>query len=695
MGQLYQGITGKSYSVNDKKIAGGGEGNIYAIENSPSQVAKVFKPDKRTSQREEKLSLMVKIQLSDKELNQIAWPQDVIYDKNGFVGYVMPKVKDSSPLNGIYNADKYDLRYRLMVAINMCIAVDTIHEIGQVCGDLNPQNICINTNINDKMNALHVTLVDTDSYHFKAQDRTYRCEVGLGDYIAPELQKKMSSGIDLRTVSLPSYTRETDLFALAVHIFQLLMNGCHPFACAYNNNLQNSNIGQLKSGTNRESVVAPQPIENIVKGFFPFVDNKTGITIPVYAPKFETLPVRIRNCFIRTFKEGYLDPSKRVSAAEWKDVLTASLSELKQCSSNPKHFYFNNSIRCPLCEIENNFVKTMQAYSQSSSTAINTGKTPNSNVAILNSRTQKSNNKQAAANTTKQSTQTIKTTVNISKPSTQINTTPPKKNTEFTWFEFLGLILIILLIVAKCRAELDESYGITHNENTIDYETDDINTINYETDDNNKEELEKLSVIINSIYKNDYQSAADKLTEFIEYADSKGDVWPEYYIKDGELVDTIYYGKGFRIEGYRVFLGDFSDGELDGSGLEIGIWPDSKDYYWIKGTFKDGYANGECEYYKTLDNRESDQIIKGNFTDGYEDGDMEISRRKSVKDKYRKYYYNAYMGTYKEIDADGQGNKTYDLKEGQVGYALSDDGNLLSLNKDYITNKGTPYKKEY
>lgn len=44
----------------------------------------------------------------------------------------------------------------------------------------------------------------------------------------------MQEGINLQNAALPTYTENTDNFALAIHIFALLMNGCHPFACAVN-----------------------------------------------------------------------------------------------------------------------------------------------------------------------------------------------------------------------------------------------------------------------------------------------------------------------------------------------------------------------------------------------------------------------------------------------------------------------------
>ncbi len=351
----YQGLFGETYLVGEK-IAGGGEGAIHKIQGDDFHVAKIFKPERRDQQREMKLCRMVQTRLTEDQLEEVTWPQDVIYSKEGFVGYIMPKLMNTESLTSIYSAgtnSKYDLRWRILAAINLCHAIQTIHNMGQVCGDLNPQNICVNLDMNDKENAFHITLVDTDSYHFTAEGKTYRCEVGLADYIAPEVQKKMIGGMSLRSIPLPTYTKETDLFALAVHIFALLMNGCHPFACAkdVNGALENT-MKQMESSDIRDSVAAPQPIENIRDGFFPFYEKRPGITHPVYAPSFDALPAELQNLFVRTFVDGYADPSKRVDTGEWIDVLMKYNASVVCCSKKPSHYYYGHRVKCPLCEVD-------------------------------------------------------------------------------------------------------------------------------------------------------------------------------------------------------------------------------------------------------------------------------------------------------------------------------------------------------
>ena len=335
MYSTFCGRNGTVYEVDENKIAGGGEGSIHAVRGNDEWAAKIFKPDRRSRQREEKLCYMLTKQLTEVQLKQVAWPQDVLYDKDGFAGYIMPRLKERHSITDLYNSPQYDLRYRLMAAVNLCVAVGTVHEIGAVCGDLNPQNICVDLNKEHRQTAFQVTLVDTDSYHLSANGKWFRCEVGLADYLAPELQKKLGDSVTLKNAPLPTYTQYTDLFALAIHIFCMLMNGCHPFACA----------------RSADSVSeAPQPVENIADGFFPFYHKRAGIIGPVYAPAFHSLPDIVQQMFIRTFADGYEHPQNRVSALEWKHTLLTLFGKLTLCGK--KHYYFSNADRCPFCIVE-------------------------------------------------------------------------------------------------------------------------------------------------------------------------------------------------------------------------------------------------------------------------------------------------------------------------------------------------------
>jgi DNA-binding helix-hairpin-helix protein with protein kinase domain len=286
---------------------------------------------------------MVQYQLTEIQRKQVTWPLDVIFEGNEFAGYIMPRLYSAEDFTVVCGADitAVNLEDRLFIAYNICAAVDTVHSFGQVCGDLNPQNICVNLDASSETGLL-VTLVDTDSYHIVNGKMMYRCEVGQANYLPPELQNRLYQGESLSTMALPTYSKETDRFALAVHLFSLFMNGCHPFACA----LDMSEIAELD-----DSVEIPQPSENIREGFIPFIQKRQGITYPAYAPDFTSLPESFQKLFIRTFVDGHANPSVRVSAREWMQAIMEVLQNKGYIKCPQGHIYFIHKMECPYCDM--------------------------------------------------------------------------------------------------------------------------------------------------------------------------------------------------------------------------------------------------------------------------------------------------------------------------------------------------------
>ena len=86
MGKIYRGTSGAQYQIEEQRLAGGGEGSVFGIQGQPQFVAKIYKENRRTSEREQKLCHMIQYRLTPDQLKQITWPQDVLYDENGFAG---------------------------------------------------------------------------------------------------------------------------------------------------------------------------------------------------------------------------------------------------------------------------------------------------------------------------------------------------------------------------------------------------------------------------------------------------------------------------------------------------------------------------------------------------------------------------------------------------------------------------------
>lgn len=362
IGQIYTGINGNIYTAIEPALGKGGEGSVHEILGNSLSVVKIFNKKQRTKLKHEKLLAMINTPLSMAVLQQIIWPIDVLYDNNhNFVGYVMPKLRNNEDFNDLnvisHGCVECTLHEKIVIAKNLCCVLSALHDAEIICGDLNPNNIIAN-----KRTGL-VNFIDTDSYCIRDRNsgKVFRCEVGMPEYFAKEIHETLhdNKGNDLRTLSISPYTKETDRFALAIHIFELLMNGCHPFACAIDINTDDNTTYEDnwnpfahaadENIDKRKSLAAPQPMENIRNGFFPFYMKKNNIKTPLYAPNFDFLPKNLREMFIKAFT---MTPKDRPSAEEWFKELDKAQEKLKACKNNKKHTYFNHQDTCFFCESE-------------------------------------------------------------------------------------------------------------------------------------------------------------------------------------------------------------------------------------------------------------------------------------------------------------------------------------------------------
>ena len=311
----------------------GGEGQVYTIVGKRDLVGKIYHPKHQTRDRYEKLKIMISNPPEDKMKAvyghvSIAWPIALLMSGQQFVGYLMPRIQQSPKILNAFNPAQrkqnyphFTWRHLHHVGMNLAAAMHALHVRGYVVGDVNPNNILVTKQ------AL-VALVDTDSFQVRDQrtGRVYRCGVGTDVYTPPELQ-----GVSFQTVDRVKYH---DYFGLAVLIFQLLMEGLHPFTGVPRNS---------------KSVTMPLQQYNIQHGVFPYVSNQQSAP-PKTALPFTALVPEVRQLFIQTFVDGHYDPRKRSLALEWYTVLTQAEGKLVQCSKG--HWYAEHLQRCPWCERE-------------------------------------------------------------------------------------------------------------------------------------------------------------------------------------------------------------------------------------------------------------------------------------------------------------------------------------------------------
>lgn len=319
-------MTGDRVTLRSTGTAGG-EGAIYHVVEDASLLAKIYHPEQRSPDRVAKLAAM----LNDPPLDPlelpitIAWPVDAVVVNGAIVGFLMPKAGETRPLHEVYTPKMrrrelpgLTYRYLVRMARNLAAAIDVLHERGYVIGDVNESNVLA-------ASTALVTLVDTDS--FQVVDRqgrqSFRCPVGKPEYTPPELQGRNFREVDR--------TAAQDCFGLAVLLFQLLMEGTHPFDGAF-----------LGSGD------PPSIDQRIAVGQFPYGARPGSWKPKPIAPHFEWLDPAIQHLFRRAFETSR--PADRPTARQWATALETAEASLTTCSANPNHLYFGHRGSCPWCD---------------------------------------------------------------------------------------------------------------------------------------------------------------------------------------------------------------------------------------------------------------------------------------------------------------------------------------------------------
>jgi DNA-binding helix-hairpin-helix protein with protein kinase domain len=311
----------------------GGEACVYAVPSDENLVAKIY--HKPISDHTRKLEAMIANPPENPTASlghiSIAWPQELLKASDGsdtVVGFLMPRIRQMRPIMDFYNPGNrrqnsplFNYQYLLRTARNLAAAFAALHSSQYCVGDVNESNILVS-------NTALVTLVDTDSFQVRdpAQNIVYRCSVGKPEYTPPELQNK----------TFAEHDRDSshDLFGLAVLIFQLLMEGTHPFSGIF------------------QGLFDPPTYETrIVAGHFTYSQKQQVPYLPTpIAPAWEMLHPSLQELFVLCFEDGHHNPYLRPTAQTWLSALATAEESLISCTANPQHLYHNHLDKCPWCE---------------------------------------------------------------------------------------------------------------------------------------------------------------------------------------------------------------------------------------------------------------------------------------------------------------------------------------------------------
>lgn len=302
-----------------RKLAEGGEGRIHELNGTGDRLVKLYhKPVDDLKHRK----LVAMVQLRNAALEDVAaWPIDLAYDPSEeCIGFVMPRIsgpgiidKLSHPAEQRIAFPTIDYGFLVHVAMNLMRAASTLHASGCVIGDVNESNVYI---LSDGT----VRFIDVDSFQVQHNGDVFPCNVGTPIYTPPELQDATFRDV--------TRTPTHDTFGLSVLVFQLLVQGCHPFA------------GVPRDGRGRTIE------EAIREGLFAYSVHRRDRV----SPPPDRLPLSALGEVADLFERSFLG-SQRPTAAEWMNALDRTRSRLRRCAKNPRHSFTHDCGACPLCRL--------------------------------------------------------------------------------------------------------------------------------------------------------------------------------------------------------------------------------------------------------------------------------------------------------------------------------------------------------
>ncbi len=312
-------------------LGSGGEARIHEIFGRPDFVAKVYHEDdpvRRAALLREKEAKIAAMLVRPPEISgknsAIAWPASALRRNGQFLGFLMPRAQGNilfryhNPKERRKHSPNFDWFYLHRTAHNLSAIVDAIHRADHVIADMNDQNFLV-------QDSALVSAVDTDSFQIKdLENRWHLCSVGRPEFTPPELQGK--------SFATQARGPEQDRFGLAVMIFQLLMEGSHPF----------------RARLSLPHSVPEAQLYCIQHGHFPYCPGPGNpASPPPSGLDFNILTPLLQNLFRRCFVEGHAQPARRPTAAEWRDGLRQAETELVTCAQGHRHRVGLSA--CPWC----------------------------------------------------------------------------------------------------------------------------------------------------------------------------------------------------------------------------------------------------------------------------------------------------------------------------------------------------------
>lgn len=323
-------LDGKPVTLAELPLKGGGQAAVFPVEGDDTIVVKLYRdrPGPDLERRLTRMLTMSPLTARPTDANQppeLAWPTAMARSPEGeFLGYAMRRFGEPQhvQLVGLFTraqrlrlfGDRADWRFLLGVAWNLAFMTARMHYDNLVIGDFSSSNVVVDTNG-------FVTFLDCDSIAFTdpVTGEPFPCLMHTTDYSSPERQSGAAA------------TPESDNFALAVLIYQLLTAGNHPF-------------GGVPHDSTPESTVK----DNIAASVS-YVVRPEAVVIPRGTVDPSVLPPGLLTLAHTAFGAGVHAPSARPTPEVWLRALDQERSRVQVCPQRPLHSYGSHLPTCPWC----------------------------------------------------------------------------------------------------------------------------------------------------------------------------------------------------------------------------------------------------------------------------------------------------------------------------------------------------------
>ena len=312
---------GINITVETEPFAKGGEGSVHKVISPNTYTglcAKIYYPKERNVQRQNKIEHMVhnapRNLVTQNKI--ICWPKEGLFEKNSFVGFLMPLAFNNSiqlyelctPKFNKKMSAKWKQKYsrnssigiqsRLKLCTNLSASIHSIHKLNNyTLVDLKPQNALIT--FDGK-----ISVIDCDSIQISKNNKViFPARVATPEYVPPEGTRINPSK---NPVSL-----SWDRFSIAVIFYELLF-GLHPYTATYSGQYQNCITLDSK----------------IKKGLFVHGKNKNSISVlPKFHQNYRVIPTSLKVLFNRAFEMANQMPDVRPTCEEWGKTIFIELKK--------------------------------------------------------------------------------------------------------------------------------------------------------------------------------------------------------------------------------------------------------------------------------------------------------------------------------------------------------------------------------